>query len=283
MQMPEIQLDFSDPFVVKLSKKIVFLDIETSLLNARVFGTGTQFVGANQITGSTKILTVAYGTLHDLWLKGEAGVKVLSNHKYPGFKSDPTDDTELLKRLWPVLDKAEVLVAHNAAFDNGWMKGRFLENGWKQPSRWFTFCTYRNLQPYNLTSKKLDELSKRMLDTRKIKTDFDLWDRCSNGERAAFEEMARYNVGDVYETLFQLWKRTAYYNPEKAIDFTNRDSNIIQCRVDGGILTEHGIYTNRNTGKEYNRYLNHRSGLEYKDRYCMTSKQSGLGFVQPLT
>lgn len=283
MKMPNIQLDFTDPFIVSLSKKIIFLDIETSLVNARVFGTGTQFIGAHQLSNTTSILTVAYASLFDLHTKGEKGVKVLTNRTSSTFKSDPLDDTELMEKLWPVLDKAEVLVAHNAAFDKGWISGRFVELGYTLPSRYFTFCTYRNLQPFRMTSKKLDELSKTMLGTSKIKTDFDLWDRCSNGEVAAFKEMEQYNIGDVYDTLYGLWKRTAYYNPVKAIDFTNRQSDVIQCRVDGGALVEDGIYYNRANGKEYFRYLNPRSGQAYQCRYNTDSKKAGLGLVKPLT
>lgn len=282
-ELPEIQLDFSDPFIQRLTKRITFLDIETSLINARVFRAGNQFVGADQLQGSTKILTVAYGSLYDLWHKGESAVKVLSNRKSSTFREDPTDDTELLEKLWPILDRTEVLVAHNAAFDKGWMSGRFVENGWRLPSRYFTFCTYRNLQPFQLTSKKLDELSKRMLGTQKLKTDFDLWSRCSDGDVAAFKQMELYNVGDVYNTLFKLWKKTAYFNPVKAIDFTNAESDTIQCRVDGGYVEEAGLYYNRSNGKVYNKYVNPRSGQAYQDRYNTDSKKAGLGLIKPLT
>ena len=160
-EQPLIQLDYSDPFIVELTKKIYFLDIETSLIDVRMFRTGNQFVSAEQAQNSTKILTVAYGSVYDMEHKGDAGVTVLSNRKSSTFKDDPLDDTEVLEKIWPILDKAEVIGAHHAAFDEGWLKGRFLEQGWSLPSRFYTYCTFRNLQPFQMTSKKLDELSKR--------------------------------------------------------------------------------------------------------------------------
>lgn len=282
IQIPEIQLDYQDPFISDLSKKVLFLDIETSLIDARVFRTGNQFIGIDNLNTSTRILTVACGTLHDLEHKKQKAVTVYSNRKSKTFKRDPLDDREVLEKVWHRLDSAKVVVAHNASFDQGWLHGRFVELGWSLPSRYFLFCTYRNLQPFQFTSKKLDHLSKTLVGTEKLPTGWNLWNRCSNGDRSAFIEMEDYNRVDVYDTLFKVWKRTAYYNPIKAIDFTNPDSDIIQCKVDGGPLYEDGLYHNRTNGKVYNKYLNPRSNQAYQDRYNTDSKKAGLGLVKPL-
>lgn len=281
IKMPELVLNLQDDYIKALSKKILFIDIETSLINARVFRTGTQNVNANQLTSSTRILTVAGGTLYNMLTEGEGGMWSCSNHRASTFKKDPLDDTEILADIWEELDKAEVVVAHNASFDRGWLFGRFLELGWQLPSKFFLFCTYRNLTPFNLTSKKLNELSKSLIGEKKINTDFDLWMRCYDGEEDAFKEMEEYNLGDVYNTLFKVWKRTAYYNPHKAIDFANPSSIEPQCKVDGSILEEAGIYKNRRTGLYYHLYMNPRAGIVYRDRYNSKSKKSCKGFVQP--
>ena len=276
----EVKLDYKDPFIKKVSKKIVFLDIETSLVTAQVFRTGNQYVQAKQLKDTTKILTVAYSNLYNLEKQGKKSVQILSNRFSKSFKKDPHDDTELLKKIWKVLDKADVVVAHNAAFDKGWLHGRFLELGLPLPSRYFLFCTYQNLRPFNMTSKKLDELSQNLIGTAKLPTDFELWARCSRGEVAAFKEMEEYNIGDVYDTLFKVWKRTAAYNPIKAIDFTNPDSEDIVCKVDGQYLVEDGKYRNRSTGLYYFKYKNPRLGIGYVDRYNINSKKAGTGFVR---
>ena len=277
----EVKLDYKDKFIKSVSKKIVFLDIETSLVTAQVFRTGNQYVQAKQLKDTTKILTVAYSNLYNLEKQGKKSVQILSNRFSSTFKKDPHDDTELLKKIWKVLDGADVVVAHNAAFDKGWLHGRFLELGLPLPSRYFLFCTYQNLRPFNMTSKKLDELSQTLIGTAKLPTDFELWARCSRGEVAAFKEMEEYNIGDVYDTLFKVWKRTAAYNPVKAIDFTNPKSEDIVCKVDGQYLVEAGTYRNRSNGLTYYKYKNPRLGIEYIDRYNTNSKRAGTGLVRP--
>ena len=74
-----------------------------------------QNVNANQFVSQGRILTVAYGTMYDLYTKGVKGVVGVSNHHFSTFKKDPLDDTELLKKIWKVLDESEVLVAHTTA------------------------------------------------------------------------------------------------------------------------------------------------------------------------
>jgi hypothetical protein len=281
LKMPELKLDLKDPYIKSLSKKVVFLDIETSLVDAKVFRTGNQYIKADQLTSQTRILTIAGGSLYDMETKGEEGVWSCSNHRSSTFKKDPLDDTEILATVWDILDKAEVVVAHNAEFDKGWLLGRFLELGWRLPSRFFLFCTYRNLTPFNLTSKKLDELSQTLIGSKKISTDIDLWMRCSEGDKEAFKEMEAYNVGDIYNTMYRVWARTAYYNPVKAIDFSNPKSDLITCRVDGSPVDEIGTHYNRSNGLRYNLYLNPRSGIQYIDRYNTNSKKSGFGLVRP--
>jgi len=278
--MPELEINVDDTYIKSLSKKILFIDIETSLLEAKVFRTGLQQVNANQLTSRTKVLTVAGGYLYDMITKGEDGMWSCSNHRSSTFKKDPLDDTQILADVWEELDKAEVVVAHNASFDQGWLFGRFLELGWKLPSKFFLFCTYQNLRPFNLTSKKLDELSKSLIGGKKVETNFDLWMRCCKGEKAAFEEMEKYNLGDVYNTLYKVWLRTAYYNPHKAIDFTNPESEFLQCRVDGDVLYTDGEYTNRRTGLKYSLYINPRANIQYVDRYNINSKKAGK-YVRP--
>lgn len=279
--MSPLQLDLESTYIRNLSKKVLFIDIETSLVNARVFRTGTQIINANQLTSRTKILTVAGGWLYDLLKGDESGMWSCSNHRSSTFKKDPLNDTEVLTDVWHELDRAEVVVAHNASFDQGWLFGRFLELGWQLPSKFFLFCTYRNLTPFNLTSKKLDELSKSLIGSKKLPTDFSLWSRCSDGDKTAFEQMEEYNRGDVYNTLFKVWQRTAYYNPHKAIDFSDPNSNNVLCKVDGGILLEYPTKYNRKNGLKYYRYINPRSNTVYIDRYNTNSSKAGKGFIRP--
>lgn len=281
LQMPELKFNLKDPFIKELSRRVLFIDIETSLIDARIFRTGQQQVNANQSTSQTRVLTVAGGSLYDMLTLKEQGMWSCSNHRSSTFKKNPLDDTEVLATVWDELDAAEVVVAHNASFDKGWLFGRFLELGWKLPSRFYLFCTYRNLTPFSMTSKKLNELSKTLIGKKKIDTTIDLWMRCSAGEKAAFQEMEEYNLGDVYNTLFKVFMRTAYYNPLKAVDFTNPKSSVSNCRVDGSKLVACGLHLNRQNGLYYKLYKNPKAGIQYIDRYNTKSKKSGIGLVRP--
>lgn len=281
LKMPKLKLDLEHPHTRELSKKVLFIDIETSLVEARVFRTGQQQINANQLTTNTKILTVAGGSLYDMWIDKEYGMWSCSNHRSSTFKDDPLDDTEVLALVWEELDNAKVVVAHNASFDRGWLMGRFLQLGWKLPSKFFLFCTYRNLTPFTMNSKKLNELSKTLIGEKKIDTTYDLWCKCSEGDVESYKKMEAYNLGDIYSTLFKLWVRTAYYNPHKSIDFSDISSGKPTCRVDGSILLPCGEHHNKSNGLYYNLYINKRAGIQYIDRHNKNSKKAGKGYVRP--
>lgn len=282
LKMPKLKFNTQSAHVRKVMRSVEFIDIETSLNQAYVFRTGKQSVNANQLTTTTKILTVAGGSMYDLYTKGKKAVWGISNHHFKTpFKKDPHDDTKLLEKVWKILDKADVIVAHNGRFDEGWLRGRFLELGWKQPSRFSLVCTYQGLRKYNMTSKKLDELSQNLCGTKKISTDFNLWLRCAKGEVKAFEEMLKYNKGDIYDTMFKVYMRTCQYYPQKSVDMTDHSSEVPQCRVTGHVLEPlDEPYTKHTTGKQYNRYINPKNGIMYIDRYCTKSKMSGIGKIK---
>lgn len=278
-----IKISLKTQYIRERTKKVVMIDIETSLIDARVFRTGLQQVNAHQLTSAGRILTVAGGSMYDLMTKGIKGVWGHSNHHFPTtFKNDPLDDTGVLKKVWKILDDCEVMVAHNARFDKDWLLGRFAQKGWPLPSPFETICTYQSLHGLRMDSKKLNELSKTLVGTKKISTDFGLWMRCSDGDVSAFKEMMTYNIGDIYETLYQVYMRTCRYYPDRCVDLSDPDSDAIQCKVTGEGLVTNGTHSNRTTGLEYSRYLNEEYGIHYVDRYTVDSKKAGLGKIKQL-
>lgn len=285
LQMPEFRPNTKRPYVKRVMKKTTFLDIETSLVRAYTFRTGRQSIGIDQlVTGDqTKLLTAAWGTWHDLYTKGREGVKSVGNHHYPTtFRKDPLDDTKVLKALWKVLDKSDIIVAHNAAFDRGWIEGRFMDLGWKQPSKYYVYCTFRSLHGLNGNSKKLDYLSQKLVGTKKVKHEgLPLWIGCAEGDVESFHKMETYNIGDIYDTLYKVYMRTALYAPRyKCIDLAGPG---LYCSVTGDQLVHlDEPYINRYTGLEYHRYLNPTYNFEYRDRYNIRSKKANLGYIRPL-
>jgi len=282
VNMSALELDTTIPYISKRMKKIQFIDIETSLITAKVFSTGKQTVKADQVISSTRVLTVAGGSFYDLYNYGEDGIWGYSNHHdNKRFKKDPLDDTYVLRKVWDILDNADVIVAHNARFDKSWLLGRFLEKGWKLPSRFDVVCTYRYLHDFNMTSKKLGKLSESLIGTNKIESGLKLWMRCSNGDVDAFTAMLKYNCGDIYDTLFQVYLRTCQYAPHMAIDMSNPNIQVPQCRVTGDLLERcNDTYYNPTNGLEYYKYFNRKNGLTYVDRYNTRSKKANLGYIK---
>jgi len=106
--------------------------------------------------------------------------------------------------------------------------------------------------------------------------------RCSAGEMSAFKEMMKYNIGDIYETLYKVYMRTCQYYPDRCIDLSDPSSSQIQCKVTGMQLINNGTYYKRSIGLRYGRYLNETYGIHYVDRYNTNSKKSGKGLIKKL-
>ena len=285
IEMPIFTPNIERDHVKGVMKKTVFLDIETSLVRAYTFRTGMQRINVDQVVegDQTKLLTAAWGTWHDLYTKGASGVTSVSNHhRKKAFKKDPLNDEYVLSKLWKVLDDADIIVAHNASFDRGWVEGRFMDLGWKQPSKYYVYCTFRTLHGLNGNSKKLDYLSQKLIGTKKVAHEgMPLWIGCSNGDVDSFKKMEEYNIGDIYDTLYKVFMRTApYVSREKCIDLAGPG---IFCSLTGDPLEKlEEPYRNRLTGLLYHRYINRKYNFIYRDRYNIRSKKSGAGFIKPL-
>ena len=77
------------------------------------------------------------------WL-GDKTVKAFSLPDFKSYKKDKTDDKELLKELWKLLDEADVVVGHNSnSFDIRKTNARFIANGFTKPSPYKTVDTLR--------------------------------------------------------------------------------------------------------------------------------------------
>lgn len=285
LKMPVFTPNYGRPHVREVMKKTTFLDIETSLIKAYTFRTGMQRINIDQMVegDQTRLLTAAWGSWYDLFTKGASSVVSVSNHhKMKTFKKDPLDDTYVLSKLWHVLDKSDVIVAHNAAFDRGWIEGRFMDLGWRQPSKYYVYCTFRALHGLNGNSKKLDYLSQKLIGTKKVANEgMPLWIRCNEGDVEAFKLMEEYNIGDIYDTLYQVFMRTASYVPRhKCIDLAGEG---LYCNLTGDPLVKlEDTYRNRINGLHYYKYINPTYGFTYRDRYNINSKKSDQGYIRPL-
>lgn len=141
----------------------------------------------------------------------ERKIHVLGLDDFPGFSRDRTNDRQLTKALWRLMDEADVIVAHNGdQFDIKKSNTRFVTHGLPPPSPFKTIDTLKIARRvFRFDSNKLDDLGRCLGLGRKMPTEgFTLWQSCMRGDAAAWAKMKSYNVQDVallvkvYKLLF---------------------------------------------------------------------------------
>ena len=112
---------------------------------------------------------------------------------------DHKTDRVLLKKIWRLLDQAEIVIAHNGdAFDLKKINARFLFWGMTPPSPYRTIDTLKISRKYfGLLSHKQDDIGEYIGTGRKIKVDKQLWLDCIKGNKKALKLMKAYNSQDV--------------------------------------------------------------------------------------
>jgi hypothetical protein len=182
--------------------KILFLDIETFPNLGYVWGKYDQ-----NVIRYTQQSCIA--TFVAKWAgKKEIITKALPD--YAGYKPGSYSDKAIVLDLWKLFDEADIIVAHNGdQFDVKVVVGRFILHNMRPPSPFKTIDTKKltkEVARYN--SNALDDLRGQLFETHKIKTDFDLWEGCINGDPKCWANMVKYNKVDVL-LLEKLYYRLA--------------------------------------------------------------------------
>lgn len=110
------------------------------------------------------------------------------------------DDSRLLKKLWNLLDKADVVVAHNGRkFDVRKANARFIQHKMSPPSPYRIVDTLIEARKYFMfTSNRLGDLGQYLGVGNKLETGgFDLWIDCMENKKSAQKKMIKYCIGDV--------------------------------------------------------------------------------------
>jgi hypothetical protein len=171
---------------------IAFLDIET----APCLGWVWQKWEADVIEFKAQWYILSFAVK---WF-GEKKVRTYALPDYPLFAEDPENDRELVQELWSVLDRAEVVVAHNGdKFDVRKSNARFIFHGLNPPTPFKTIDTLKIARRhFNFTSNKLDDLGQYLGVGRKIpNTGKHLWLGCMRGDEKSWRAMRKYNSQDV--------------------------------------------------------------------------------------
>lgn len=195
--------------------KILLFDIETSP-NLSYTWQGMYEQNVIDFQKEWYMLSFAYK-----WL-GDQTVKCFSLPDFKSYKKDKTDDKELLKELWMLLDEAEVVVGHNSnEFDIRKTNARFLANGMTSPSPYKTVDTLKEARKhFFFNSNKLTHLTEHLGIGEKVETGgFGLWLECMSGNMKAWKKMIKYNKHDVIllEKLYLVLRPWITNHPNRAL------------------------------------------------------------------
>lgn len=171
--------------------RVLFLDIETFPNEGYTWGKYEQTV--IRFKRETCLATFAAK-----WL-GEPAVIVRGLPDYKGYKPGSYDDKKLAAELWMLFDQADIIVAHNGdSFDIKVCQARFIFHKMHPPRPVKTVDTKKATKKVaRFNSNKLDDLCSLLENEQKIKTDFDLWLGCINGDPASWALMLKYNKKDI--------------------------------------------------------------------------------------
>ena len=250
---------------------ILLLDIETLPLELFSWNVGKAFVSHDNIIKEWSVLSWAGKWLLDDEVFGEVCTPQ---------EAIDRDDVRILRELWHVMDKADVIIAHNGRrFDIRKINARFIAHGFVPPSPYDVVDTYKDIRGVAaFTSFKQDYLTKFFGLNEKLDTNFDLWKRCSNGDQEALDEMFTYNKQDIagLEDLYLEFR--AWFKKHPSLNLFYGDMQDGRCPRCGSTDTE------QLTGKYYytmaGRYKTHRcndcGGLSRKGATTVTNSKNVL-------
>lgn len=189
--------------------KILLIDIETTPELGYIWGRFKQFIAPVQVKQRSFMLTWSAKWLGDDEVLADA---IPSYRKLGEYKEE--DDFEVVVSAWNLLDRADVVVAHNGIrFDFPYLNSRFAYHGLGMPSPFKVVDTCKIAKKYfRFPANSLKELGLYLgIPTPKLDTDFQLWVDCMEGKKEAWEYMVEYNVYDV-KLLEEIYLRLRPYD-----------------------------------------------------------------------
>lgn len=250
------------PIIDKVEKKdkpkILVFDIETSPLNVDVWGIWNQNVGLNQIKKDWSVLSFAAK-----WLDSD---EVIYHDTFN--QKDKHDDKKLLKKIWSLLDEADITISHHGrSFDHKKLNARFALQGFKPHSSCRMIDTKRMASKhFKFTSNKLAYLTDKLCTKNKKLSHakfpgYGLWKEFLAGNPEAQKEMEEYNRMDVL-SLEELYYKLVPY--DDSINFSVYfEEPTCTCGAENSFKKNGFYYTNAN---KFQRYKCTNCGKEYRAR-----------------
>lgn len=166
--------------------KILLLDIETAPNLVHVWGLWQQNVGLPQILDSGYVMCWA--------------AKWLGKEELLFDSVERNSSKAMLKNIHALLEEADVVVHYNGTkFDIPTLNKEFLLHGMNPPAPYKQVDLLRVARSqFRFPSNKLDYVAQALKVGKKTKhAGHELWIRCMNKEKKAWQEMEEYNRNDV--------------------------------------------------------------------------------------
>lgn len=232
--------------------KVLVFDIERSPMLAHVWGLRDQNISLKHVIRESHILSFAAK-----WLGAPASEVIYHDQRKA---KDITKDKPLLKKIWKLLDEADIVVTHyGSGFDSPVLNAGFIANNMKPPS------DYRHLDTFKIAtrvakfqSNKLEYLTDKLCTKyKKLSHEkypgMELWNACLQGDQKAWKEMEKYNIHDVLSTE-ELFTKLQPWIPDSMPDVYWISDDARECRKCGrtGTMVSKGFrWTKR---YKYRRY-----------------------------
>ena len=181
------------------------------------------------------------------WLGKKTHVVGIDDYKRYKPRSD--NDLPLVKEIWKLLDKAEVVVGHNAkSFDVKKITARFIYHNFPPPSPYRIVDTKIEVKKVaRFESNKLDDLGEQLGLGRKLDHEgWALWEGCYNGNKKSWAKMKAYNKQDV-DLLERLYLRLRPFMKNHP-NLDNYVDNFHTCpKCESRLLIRRGYQFNQTT------------------------------------
>lgn len=219
--------------------KILAIDIETRPSLAYVWKLWDENVSLAQLVESGEMISFAAK-----WI-GVDGIEFRSVY-HDGKK-------KMVNRVWKLLNEADAVLHFNGKkFDVPHIQREFLEAGLNPPAPFKQIDLLSTCRTqFRFPSNKLEYVVKQLGLGTKVKHDgFELWLRCMNKDKDAWELMKQYNINDteLLEELYEILRPWIKVHPSHAA--LTGEHVCPRCGKDDLILRGFTILT---TGK-YQRY-----------------------------
>jgi uncharacterized protein YprB with RNaseH-like and TPR domain len=252
---------------------ILIFDIETAPLRAYVWRRYKQNIYTEQLISEWFMISWAAKWLYS-----------------PDIISDRINSTEILEEddkriatsLWEMIDRADIVVAHNGnRFDIPKIRNRFLINGLRPPSPFKAVDTKIIAKTLGFSSNKLEDINRTIGLDRKLDTDFTLWSRCMEGEEKALIEMETYNKQDIEmleQTYINLRPWMGPYHPNVGL-YMETEKPV--CYVCGSTKLNPNGYYYTAVG-QYQAYQCLECGAPNRGRFTQVPKEKRKGLVRSI-